>query len=76
MEGDTALAERERAGGADSNLFRIFVLMWGAIRMIDPWLSPIPASRVAPYRSNDRSIRRRKSRHAHLQMGVLPPRHD
>jgi hypothetical protein len=46
IDGDTALAEGERAVGADPNLFRIFGLMWGAIRMIDPWLSQIPASRA------------------------------
>jgi hypothetical protein len=38
IQEETALAEGERAGGADPNLIRIFGLMWGTIRTIDPWV--------------------------------------
>jgi hypothetical protein len=45
---DTVVAEEVRAGGADHNLFRILVLMWGAIRTIASWLHEIPSRRAAP----------------------------
>jgi hypothetical protein len=50
IEDDTALAECERAGGADPNLIRIFGLMWGAIRTIDPLVEShsLELSRAAP----------------------------
>jgi hypothetical protein len=47
---DTALADRERAGGADPNLIRIFGWMWGAVRTTDPGVEShsLESSRAAP----------------------------
>src|SRR5438552_967082 len=70
IEKDTALAEGERAGGVDPNLFRIFGLMWGAIRTIGPWLNHIPADRAAPSRAGGGSPDMRISRVAFCLLGL------